>query len=474
MGNVLVDFNNDLSLLNISERFYYSNNSYNVLPSDSKELKHIAGYGNSKLVEYSGRGTYFLDKIADGLWKLELFPDAVWIKDPFGRNGLDDPVAKLIWKSHKIKIILPELNTDFKIYRIDNKSQTAVDFSLEIEPGVYFITNDEDFNTGNIETSFTDFEKIKKYGDFINDFQSTEIKNLTLSAFNENEEKKIVVEIYSKEENLVPVIYARKNSWGNYQKFQMQKVDDFIYEFILSPELASNGLLNYFITIKSEEDVLTFPGELNISPEFWSFNPDNSFKLSMLPSSDKKIIYDPGRDVINVISSSIWRFAEYRIDYTFNDNNEQELNVNIRRVREKFPELALQFYVGKYLKNIHCDNDKIELEVKSISEDLDSVFVRVLYDNFSGFERKIPLMESYEKITIPLSSPEKFNFALLPRPYPTFLPYWFESVPQTGNNKNLKLESIQISIPLPEPGRELGNYGIKLKEINFIEIQNIE
>jgi len=474
MGNVLADFNNDLSLLNTSERFYYSNSSNNVFPADNKELMHIAGYGNSKLVEYSGRGAYFLDKIADGLWKLELFPDAVWIKDPFGRNGLDDPVAKLIWKSHKIKIILPELNTDFKIYRIDNKSQTAVDFSLEIEPGVYFITNDEDFNTGNIETSFTDFEKIKKYGDFINDFQSTEIKNLTLSAFNENEEKKIVVEIYSKEENLVPVIYARKNSWGNYQKFQMQKVDDFIYEFILSPELASNGLLNYFITIKSEEDVLTFPGELNISPEFWSFNPDNSFKLSILPSSDKKIIYDPGRDVNNVISSSIWRFAEYRIDYTFNDNNEQELNVNIRRVREKFPELALQFYVGKYLKNIHCDNDKIELEVKSISEDLDSVFVRVLYDNFSGFERKIPLMESYEKITIPLSSPEKFNFALLPRPYPTFLPYWFESVPQTGNNKNLKLESIQISIPLPEPGRELGNYGIKLKKINFIEIQNIE
>jgi hypothetical protein len=93
----------------------------------------------------------------------------------------------------------------------------------------------------------------------------------------------------------------------------------------------------------------------------------------------------------------------------------------------------------------------------------------MLFNNSSGFEREIKLETDYEKIVVPISKPEKLKYALLPRPYPTFLPYWFESVPQINTiQKNLKLGSIQIALPLPEPGKELKNYGIKLKKISFV------
>jgi len=471
MKDVLIDYKSDLSLLNTPERFYYSN-SNEATPVDDKNLKHIAGYGNSKLINYEGRGTYFLDKLNDGLWKLELYPDAVWIKDPFGRNGLDNPVAKLIWKSHKMKVNLPDLKKDFKIYSID-KSQTAVDNTVEVEPGFYFITNEENFTSKNFSGEIVSFNLIRKYCEFINDFQSAEIKNLTPCSFRENEEKKIVVEIYSKEEDLNPVIYLRKSGWGNYQKFSLLKSDDFTYELTLPQEISSNGMLTYFVTINNDNNILTFPGRIKTTPEFWSFNSDETFKLSILPASDKILIYNPGTDADNLITSNVWRFAQYRIDYTFNENYEQELNVNINRVREKFPELALQIYVGEYLKNIQPGNNaELQLEIQNTSEELDSIFVRVLYDNGSGFERMITLSSNYENVQISLAQPEKFKYALLPRPYPTFLPYWFDSEPQL--NKNPKIESIQIAIPLPEPGKDLNNYGIKLKKIFFITDQNNE
>ena len=136
--------------------------------------------------------------------------------------------------------------------------------------------------------------------------------------------------------------------------------------------------------------------------------------------------------------------------------------------------MAFQIYVGEYLENFQQDSGKLELEIKSTSEELDSVFVRVLYDNSLGFDRKIQLATDYDKITIPLSQPEKFKFALLPRPYPTFLPYWFESIPNSNSKTVLKPESIQISLPLQEPGEELNNYGIKLKKIYFITDKNNE
>jgi len=52
----------------------------------------------------------------------------------------------------------------------------------------------------------------------------------------------------------------------------------------------------------------------------------------------------------------------------------------------------------------------------------------------------------------------------LPRTYPTFLPYWFTTDQLKNQNEKLKLESIQIAIPLPETGTEL-NDGIKIKQI---------
>jgi hypothetical protein len=39
-----------------------------------------------------------------------------------------------------------------------------------------------------------------------------------------------------------------------------------------------------------------------------------------------------------------------------------------------------------------------------------------------------------------------------------------------NKNPNINLESIQLAIPLDNiNGKDLGNYGIKLKKINYIE-----
>jgi hypothetical protein len=249
----------------------------------------------------------------------------------------------------------------------------------------------------------------------------------------------------------------------------MTKVNDFVYEFVLPPELSSSGLLNYFVSITKEKDILTFPGKLNKTPEYWTFDTDDSYVLSILPSSDKILIYKPQRDIENLIAPNIWRFVDYRIDYNFDEDNELELNIDIRRIREKFPELALQFYVGEYLENFRPDvDDKLELEIKKSIDGPDSILVRMIFNNSTGIERKVALKPEYERIILPITKPGKLKYALLPRPYPTFLPYWFESIPQSNISENPKLESIQISIPLNESGIELNNYSIKLKNVYLI------
>ncbi|MGE5796497.1 MAG: hypothetical protein ACM34N_06920, partial [Ignavibacteria bacterium] len=149
---------------------------------------------------------------------------------------------------------------------------------------------------------------------------------------------------------------------------------------------------------------------------------------------------------------------------------EDELNVQLTRIKEKYHELALQFYTGDYLKDSPAAGSQIELEIMKKPQGPDSVLVRIIFSNSTGFERKISLKNNYEKIILPVSLPEKFKFALLPRPYPTFLPYWFESVPpKNATTHNLRIESMQLAIPLPEAGKELKDYGVKLRKITFLE-----
>lgn len=81
-----VDYGKDLAAYNSPEKFIYTNNTSSK-PVEEKRLKKIAGFGNSALVKYDGSGAYFLDKISEGVWRLEVMPDAHWVDNPFGTNS---------------------------------------------------------------------------------------------------------------------------------------------------------------------------------------------------------------------------------------------------------------------------------------------------------------------------------------------------------------------------------------------------
>ena len=59
-----------------ADNYMYSNNT-GTIPPQTDSLVKIVGCGSSPLVKYEGKGIYFLDKIREGIWRLEVYPDAV-------------------------------------------------------------------------------------------------------------------------------------------------------------------------------------------------------------------------------------------------------------------------------------------------------------------------------------------------------------------------------------------------------------
>ena len=123
--------------------FLYSNDTRTVPPSAPADLRHVAGVGSSPVVNYEGTGAYFLDRLDDGIWRLELYPDVAWVHDPFTRPSLEREAARVVWRVRAMRIDLPDLGQDFAVRAVgdgDTYTPTVRDGTLDVRPGVYLLT----------------------------------------------------------------------------------------------------------------------------------------------------------------------------------------------------------------------------------------------------------------------------------------------------------------------------------------------
>lgn len=143
-----LDHKNSLSEMNTAKEFYFSNTTTSK-PVNSSLLQHIAGVGSSELSKYEGTGAYFIDRLEEGLWRMEVMPDAVFIRDPFENNSPDKDVARINWTSHTMILDLPDLGADFKMTAINDPGLSALasDKKIEVSPGVYWLSRKDKKNS---------------------------------------------------------------------------------------------------------------------------------------------------------------------------------------------------------------------------------------------------------------------------------------------------------------------------------------
>ncbi len=113
-GPFRVSYEEDLSEMVTEREFLYSNDTSTAPPAPAK-LERIIGCGSSPVVRYEGTGAYFLDKLTNGVWRLEVYPDAVWVNDPFGKDSLEREVSRVYWRERAMEIRLPDLRAKFSV-----------------------------------------------------------------------------------------------------------------------------------------------------------------------------------------------------------------------------------------------------------------------------------------------------------------------------------------------------------------------
>lgn len=292
--NFRVSYEEDLAEMTTHEKFIYTNHT-KTTPKNATSLRQVAGYGNSSVVKYGGTGAYFIDKIQDGVWRLEVMPDAIWVGNLFGRNSLNKEVAVVNWRTWPMTINLPDLGNDFEVIGLkDSLRRTSVKVnSFDVTPGVYLLTR----NGLNASLSANDSWKNIRLGEFAapeTDLRKNYVVHrapaqalsghpLTLSA---------TVVTRSKPEKVTlhyGITYASQTG-------EMVPGHGYEYSFTIPAGALTSGYLNYHVSVVAGGKTYTFPSGKEGSPFDWDFHDDKAYSIPVVEPGSPLYLFNAFTD----------------------------------------------------------------------------------------------------------------------------------------------------------------------------------
>jgi hypothetical protein len=437
-----VSYKNSLSEMNSEEEFYYSN-STGTKPKNVSKLKHIAGVGNSPVVQYEGTGAYFLDKSGNNEWLLEVMPDVIQLRDPFERASPKKELVRVEWKKEKIRLLLPGLGPKFiiepEIHSNNGETASMVNENgeLYISSGRYYIFPlTMDFDQMPAKTKSLSFAAPKPYSEdvFLFHFPLTEVsagESFIISA------KIAGIDTADK----ISVEIRATPRWRN---ISMQKKNAGDYFAEVPADVMTPGILNYRIIIqKANNDYYVFPGNYKGNPYAWDNANNDTWQTIVADDKAGLEIFNTNSDRANIIQyNPDWRNNTFR--FVPSDKASQlTVKITAKNLTDK-QMMGFQFYFGDKLKGRQpelASFTKVVLRVRA--ENPVKAKLSLITNDALCFSGNISAGNEWSDIRISLAGMQQDSFLLLPRPYPGFLPLWFKSN-ATGQLNIADTEKLQI------------------------------
>ena len=456
-----ISYKDDISELATDELFYHTNNT-STNPPNPSTLKSIAGYGTSPIISYKGYGAYLLDKISDGVWRLEVFPDAIWVRDPFSKATPKIENVVIKWIRYEMGINLPDLGKSFSVTGVNdgnNYSAKAKDGMFPITPGAYILST----------KPVTDDLKKAKIGVIIeNEYYAPKETNknfyFLLSSPSQVSEKQpvevsvLVVSPAAPVRKIVMqpfVIGFRGALVPDSKPIVFEKTDEYLYKATIPDTLVRPGNLIYNIIVESVTGKTTvYPGGFEGSTSDWDyFNPE-SYSIRVIPASCEVQLFDPEitTQVVNffgsprlgstLIPSGIRGLSTLKFSQALFRNMQE-------RVNSSGMAYVMQNYIGDVIKGISrnaANCSQIMIYGKATAKPI-NIVVSLISKDGNAYSGKTTLTLDKNIQVINLKDLTEGKMFLLPRPYPVFLPYWYSSVIKRPFSLS-EIERIQLLVPV--------------------------
>jgi hypothetical protein len=465
-----VSYVNDLAELVTTEKFIYTNNTNTK--ANASQLKQLAGSGSSAIVDYSGTGAYFLDKIKEGVWRLEVMPDAFWINDPFGRNSLKKTNAVIGWNCNHMKIALPSLGDAFTIKGINagnNYNAVATGGSFLISPGTYILAAGG-LNENIILPDSLNHLMVKEFNAPTSTVHKTYVLHQPVKSVNSGDELNIDAVIVSPKFPSSVELYVT-NGFRT-RPITMLAGKQFHYSAKVPIEMLKEGFLKYYIVVKQGDTSTTFPSGNNTNPKDWDFYDNESYTTLVINPSAPLELFNAFTDA----GSLMRKWLRTSSVIPGGRTGTALLNINVEKLyeednenpaAEKIADYSMKYYFGDQVRGRRTSLNSYKQVVvrgNSLNGSPCKIQLALLDKDGVAYGNILEMDTVHGEYRLPIAQLEQVKSVLLPRPYPSFLPYYF--------NPGLKkfdingIESLQISIgPGLTPARQQLPNGIAIESV---------
>ncbi|AWB69165.1 hypothetical protein C2869_21930 (plasmid) [Saccharobesus litoralis] len=301
-GNFSINYHKDLAIYNHTNRFIYSN-STSAKPKSPRRLTQVAGTGSSPIVQYAGTGAYFLDKLASGQWRLEVYPDVLKRDDAYRTGSLKREVRRLYAAKRQFTLDLVDLGNDFWLTPLNqasqgqsvqlNAAQKVERGQFAVEPGIYLLSSQavSQAQIAKIDNTFLLPANVKQD-------KPLAVWHQAQRAFNLTDEVTFTFQTGDASgADLSADLYVRYKEDAKFAVFAMDKKPGNQFSFTLPKDWTRTGILQYGIVINQFDQQITFPGHATGNPNQWDFVAKQDFWQSRLQASGTPIaLLDPSSD----------------------------------------------------------------------------------------------------------------------------------------------------------------------------------
>jgi hypothetical protein len=214
-------------------------------------------------------------------------------------------------------------------------------------------------------------------------------------------------------------------------------------------EQVADGLLEYMVSVYEGGKARTFPGGVPGHPFQWDFTGRESWQVPVVAAGAPILLFDAWRDRDHLLVPHPWSYVRFRTDVAAGSGPER---LALSAVVEDFApaphHFALRTFLPETQRTRLADADSagvLRVRARAVGRAADRVEVSLVERDGTAWGAVIDLADAWRDIVVPLADLRPTALALLPRPYPQFLPYLFEGPTDGAGPRLADLDGLQFS-----------------------------
>ncbi|MFN8646974.1 MAG: hypothetical protein U0104_09430 [Gemmatimonadales bacterium] len=456
-GDFRVSAEENLGELVSTDAFLYAGTTRST-PPDPAALRRIAGYGSSPTVTYGGEGIYFLDRVRAGLWRLEVYPDAVPVRDPFDLPRPDKVVTRAIRRPWPMTVHLPDLGPAFSVQPLTAGNpgpSEATAGRFTVTPGVYLLSTSGAVDPATLP-SHVGQVGMTEYHPPPEDTLPTIVTPLAPAALLAGREAELRARVVDPTPPDSARLFLRRTAGDWYHAYPMRPAGGYEYAASIPGAELRAGPYEYVITLYRAGAATTFPGHRAAQPWDWNFGAEGTWPLPVVDAGTPLTLFDPATDLGRLAFTRIGdagRSGRFQVGLSpLTGGTVFHLPLPVDRSgwspEDYTASLVMADRVSARGETIAAAT-RVCLRARGLGAG-QRLHLTLMEDDGTSWSAAVPLDSAWAELEVPLASLTVARGVLLPQGFPGEWNYWVGPAAgrgSTGDRPRLeRLERLQLSL----------------------------